>query len=186
MLAYSSIENMGIIAIATSLGAGAYFALLIHLIGHSLIKASYFLTAGNILEIFQSKKIKSVRALGHVDRKTTWLWITSFLGICAFPPSMLFISEFLIAKELIVQKKYLLCILFLFLLTIILFAMARVVFAMLFDEKNEERFERAKRNMSKMHNLMYYPQAILLIIAFVLGIYIPKFLEEIMRNTIVG
>ncbi len=186
MLAYSSIENMGIIALATSLGGGAYFALMIHLIGHSLIKASYFLTAGNILEIFQSKKIKSVRALGHVDKKTSWLWIASFLGICAFPPSMLFISEFLIAKEMILQKKYLLCALFLFLLTIILFAMARVIFAMLFDDKNEERFERAKKNMPKMSALMYIPQAVLLTLAFVLGLYLPKFLEEIMKSTMVG
>ena len=44
MLAYSSIENMGILAIATALGGIAYFALIIHLIGHSLIKASFFLT----------------------------------------------------------------------------------------------------------------------------------------------
>ena len=53
MLAYSSIENMGILAIATALGGIAYYALFIHLIGHSLIKASFFLTSGNILEDFQ-------------------------------------------------------------------------------------------------------------------------------------
>ena len=92
MLAYSSIENMGILAIATALGGIAYFALIIHLIGHSLIKASFFLTSGNVLELFETKRIKSIRSLGLIDKKTAWLWIVSFLGICAFPPSMLFLS----------------------------------------------------------------------------------------------
>ena len=49
MLAYSSIENMGILAIATALGGIAYFALIIHLIGQSLIQASFFLISANVL-----------------------------------------------------------------------------------------------------------------------------------------
>ena len=187
MLAYSSIENMGILAIALSLGgAVAYIALLIHLIGHSLIKASFFLTSGNVLELFESKRIKSIRALALVDNKTSWLWIASFLGICAFPPSMLFISEFLIVKTFILQKHYLLCALFLFLLTIILFAMSRVIIKMAWGEKTPEKFEKAKNNLSKINAAMYIPQVILLSIAFILGIYIPKFLDITIIRTIIG
>lgn len=187
MLAYSSIENMGILAIALSLGGKiAYLALMIHLIGHSLIKASFFLTSGNILELFESKRIKSVRALALVDNKTSWLWIMSFLGICAFPPSMLFISEFLIVKTFIIQKHYLLCALFLFLLTIILFAMGRVVIKMAYGEKAPEKFEIAKNNLPKLSWTMYAPQIIMLIVAFILGIYVPNFLYYLITNTIVG
>ena len=58
MLAYSSIENMGILIIGTALGGVGMFAAMVHLIGHSLIKASFFLTSGNILEIYGTKKIK--------------------------------------------------------------------------------------------------------------------------------
>ena len=186
MLAYSSIENMGILAIATSLGGIGYYALILHLIGHSLIKSSYFLTSGNILELFESKKIKSVRALGQADKKTSWLWIISFLGICAFPPSLLFISEFLIVKALILQKHYVLCALFLILLTVILYGMAKVIINMVYSQKNEERFKRAERNISKITPSMYIPQIILLVLAFTLGIYIPQVLDVVIRSTIIG
>ncbi len=186
MLAYSSIENMGILAICAALGGIAYYALIIHLIGHSLIKASYFLTSGNILELFETKKIKSVCALSEIDRKTTCLWVASFLGICAFPPSMLFISEFLTVKAMLIQKHYILCALFLFLLTIILYAMAKVVIKMVFKERNEERFEIAKKNLSKVTVSMYVPQVVLLTLVFILGIYLPEFLDTIIRNTVAG
>ena len=186
MLAYSSIENMGILAICTSLGGVAYYALIIHLIGHSLIKASFFLTSGNVLELFETKRIKSVRALALVDKKTSWLWILSFLGICAFPPSVLFISEFLIVKTFIIQKHYALCALFLFLLTVILFAMGRVVIKMAYGEKTPEKFEKAKNNLSKIDMTMYIPQIVLLTLAFILGIYIPKFLDLTILRAVIG
>ena len=41
MLAYSSIENMGILAIGCALGGAGVFAAIVHLIGHSFIKASF-------------------------------------------------------------------------------------------------------------------------------------------------
>lgn len=185
MLAYSSIENMGILIIATSLGGIAYYAAILHLIGHSLIKASFFLTSGNILELFESKRIKSIKALNEVDKKTAWLWIASFLGICAFPPSLLFISEFLIVKEFLIQKHYILCILFLFFLTIILFGMGKVIFNMVYGEKNEEKSSSALDNKSKVTTFMYIPQFIMLLCIFCLGIYMPKILDDIIRNTIV-
>ncbi len=184
MLAYSSIENMGILAITAALGGVAYYAMVLHLIGHSLIKASYFLTSGNILELFETKKIKSINALSSLDNKTAWLWIASFLGICAFPPSVIFISEFLAVKTLIIQKHYILCALFLFLLTVILFAMAKVVIKMVFGERNAQKHTQIQENISKIYPSMYIPQTILLVIAFTLGIYIPKYLDFIIRNTI--
>ena len=186
MLAYSSIENMGILAICTSLGGVAYFALVVHLIGHSLIKASFFLTSGNVLELFETRRIKSTKALSLIDKKTSWLWVLSFLGICAFPPSMLFLSEFLTVKTFIIQKHYILCALFLLLLTIILYSMAKVVIKMVWGEKSEEKFEKAKNNISKIKPTMYIPQIIMLSLAFVLGVYIPKFLDVVIRSTIIG
>lgn len=186
MLAYSSIENMGILAIATSLGGIAYYALMIHLIGHSLIKASFFLTSGNVLELFETKRIKSIRALFLVDKKTSWLWVLSFLGICAFPPSVLFISEFLIVKTFLIQKHFVLCALFLFLLTIILFAMGRIVIKMSYGEKTPEKFDKACANLKKMDLTMYIPQICLLVLVFMLGIYIPKILDITIINGLIG
>ena len=170
MLAYSSIENMGILAIGTALGGVGMFAALIHLVGHSFIKASFFLTSGNVLKIYDTKKIKSVTALMQKDSKTGWLWLLSFIGITAFPPSVLFISEFLIVKTMLHQKHYLMSGVFLLLLTIVLYGLGKAVIHMCYGKISDANNENS---LAKLPLSMYLPQIILLILAFVLGIYIP-------------
>lgn len=181
MLAYSSIENMGILAIGMALGGAAYYAVILHLIGHSLAKASFFLTSGNILELFESKRIKSVSGLISADSKTGWLWILSFLAICAFPTSLLFISEFIMIKTMIVEKHYILCALFVILLTIILYGISKVVIKMAFGELSEDKAKVVEKNINKITNLMYIPQIIMLFYVFTLGLHIPNYLNEIIK-----
>ena len=141
MLAYSSVENMGILVIGTALGGIAMYAAILHMIAHSLIKASFFLTSGNVLDIYNTKKIKSVSGILKLDKTTGWLWIFSFLGIAAFPPSLLFISEFLMIKTMVVQKQFVLCVFFVVLLTIILFGLAKTIIRMSFGEPNEKKID---------------------------------------------
>lgn len=179
MLAYSSIENMGMITIGLALGGQAYIALILHLIGHSLAKASFFLTSGNVLELYNSKKTKSVKGLMIADSKTAWLWLISFLGICAFPTSVLFISEFIIIKELLIRHHYLLAILFVILLTIILFGMGRVVIKMAFGKLSEDKAKIVNENKPKLTFGMYFPQIVMLCALFVLGMYLPNWLKVI-------
>ena len=181
MLAYSSIENMGILAIGMALGGAAFYAVVLHLIGHSLAKASFFLTSGNVLELFESKRTKSVSGLISADSKTGWLWVASFLAICAFPTSLLFISEFIMIKTMILDKHYILCGLFVLLLTIILYGIGRVVIKMAFGELSEDKAKVVEKNISKISILMYIPQIILLILVFTMGIYIPDCLNEIIK-----
>ena len=184
MLAYSSIENMGILIIGTALGGIGALASIFHLIGHSLIKASFFLTAGNILEIYGTKKIKSITGLNENDKKTAWLWMVSLLGIVAFPSSLLFISEFMIVKEMFSQNKFILCGVFLLLLTIILYGLAKAVIKMCYTPSNPEKNEEIKQSVKRLDWTMYFPQIILLGLAFALGIYMPLYLNNLIALTV--
>ena len=186
MLAYSSIENMGILIIGLALGGVGAVASIIHLIGHSLIKASFFLTSGNILKIYSTKKIKSVLGLLTVDNKTGWLWILSLIGIVALPPSMLFISEFMIIKTLFAQNKIILCVFFLLFLTIILYGLAKAVIKMSFSAIPFEKEQEYTEKVSEINLTMYLPQIVLLISAFILGIYMPESLVKIINATVIG
>jgi hydrogenase-4 component F len=161
MLAYSSIENMGVLIIGAALGGIALIASMIHLVGHSLVKASFFLTSGNILELYGTKKIKSVTGLLKTDKTTGWLWILSFVGIAALPPSLLFISEFMIIKTFIEQNKIFLCIVFLILLTIVLYGLAKAVLRMAFSSPSEEIQPK------KLSWTMYAPQIVMLLFVFI-------------------
>ena len=180
MLAYSSIENMGIMIIGLALGNLAVVAAVMHMIGHSLIKASFFLTSGNILTIYNSKKIKSVSGLLTVDKKTGWLWILSLIGIVALPPSLLFMSEFIIIKSMFSQHNYILCALFFFLLTIILYGLAKPVIKMAFSPVAEDKEKALKESVKKLNWTMYYPQAIMLILAFTMGVYMPELFSKLL------
>ena len=174
---------MGILIIGIALGGIGAIASIVHLIGHSLIKASFFLTAGNILEIYGTKKIKSITGLSIIDKKTSWLWFASLIGIVAFPPSLLFISEFLIVKEMFSQEKFGLCILFLILLTIILYGLAKAVIKMCYTPANLEKTEELENSVKKLDWTMYTPQIILLTLAFVLGIYMPMYINNLIART---
>ena len=186
MLAYSSVENMGILIIGTALGGVAMLAAIIHLIGHSLIKASFFLTSGNVLEIYETKKIKSVSGLLRADKKTGWLWILSMLGILAFPPSLLFISEFMMVKELLQQNKIGLCVLFVILLTIVLYGIGKSVIRMAYSPINEERAPELLERAKELNWTMYVPQITMLAIAFYLGVCMPLSVVKFIASTVIG
>ena len=108
LLAYSSIENIGIIFIG--LGGGAYgcatgngmLALccmsgaLLHTLNHSLFKTALFMGAGNI---YTQTHTTSMEALGGLSREmpvTSALFLLGCTAICALPPLNGFVSEFLI------------------------------------------------------------------------------------------
>lgn len=186
MLAYSSIENMGILAIGLALGGIAYYAVILHLIGHSLAKASFFLTSGNVLELYDTKRVKSVSGLMQADGKTGWLWVISFLAICAFPTSVLFISEFLMIKVMLLEKHYALCVLFVLLLTVVLYGIGRVVVKTAFGNVSDDKAKMIEENRNKVSVFMYIPQFVMLIIVFVLGIYIPTHLNNIINLAVAG
>ncbi len=186
MLAYSSIENMGILIIGLALGGLAAVASIIHLIGHSLVKASFFLTAGNVLKIYSTKKIKSVTGILNIDEKTGWLWIASMIGIAAFPPSLLFISEFMIIKNMFLQHKIVLSIVFLLLLTIILYGLAKAVIKMCFSSPQEDKYKEFKAVAKKMDWTMFVPQIIMLAIVFYFGICMPEPLVTLINGTVIG
>ena len=82
---------------------------------------------------------------------------------------------------MILQKHYVLCVLFVLLLTIILFGIGRVVVKMTFGELSEDKEKLIEENKKKVSLWMYIPQVIMLVIVFVMGIYIPDYLNDIIK-----
>ena len=127
MLAYSSIENMGIILIAFSLGDLAGKAGLIHIMGHSLIKAAFFLTAGNIYQLYGQKDTDKCKGLLDLDPGSGWLMLLAYAFIIGMPPSPLFLSEFYIVIGMLAAGNILGVVVFFVLLASIAWGMGRAV-----------------------------------------------------------
>ena len=60
MLAYSSVEHMGILAVGVGLGGAGLFGAMLHVINHSLTKVMLFMVAGNLLAVYHTKTAKDV------------------------------------------------------------------------------------------------------------------------------
>lgn len=94
MLAYSSIEHMGLLAVGAAVGSRlAIAAVLLHILGHGLTKAVLFLGSGRILQLAGTSRIAEVRGLAS---RQPLLAATAGLGALALiglPPFSLFASE---------------------------------------------------------------------------------------------
>lgn len=100
LLAYSSVEHMGIIAmlfacsgIFTDCRGLLTLALAAHIVSHSLAKTALFHTAGNLLLAFETRAIAAVQGLGTTMRREAALWTVLVVLICGMPPSPLFLTE---------------------------------------------------------------------------------------------
>jgi len=180
MLAYSSIENMGIIAIGIAVGGLGIYAAMLHMLAHSLVNSSFFLTAGNILKLFKTKKIDKISGILKLDNVTGWLWVLCFAAIAGLPPSPLFLSEFLLLKAMLQKNQYMLAIIFLILLTIIIYGMGKSVIKMSFGDIKANNAS----GLQKLSFNMYLPQMAFIAVSIMLGIYIPPFISQIIHNAV--
>lgn len=96
LLAYSSIEHMGLVMLGFGFGGIGQFAALLHILYHSLAKSILFLSSGNIFLKFGSTKIKNVSGALTLLPITAPLFMIGFLGIVGLPPFGLFFTEFYI------------------------------------------------------------------------------------------
>ena len=94
MLAYHSIEHMGLIALGAAAGSSlAIAAVLLHILGHGLAKAVLFLASGEILIVEGTSEIEKVPAL--LSRRPVLGGIFGFglVALLGLPPFSLFVSE---------------------------------------------------------------------------------------------
>lgn len=114
LLAYHSIENIGIIGI--SLGVGmtgiglanpllitlGFAGALLHVLNHSLFKPLLFFSAGSVYQAYHTLNMEKLGGVIHRMPHTAGLFLMAALAICGLPPLNGFISEFLIFSGLIV------------------------------------------------------------------------------------
>lgn len=99
LLAYSSIEHMGLIALGTAFGVKlALTAVLLHVLGHGLVKAVAFCSAGTILHSTGTSSIGDVRGLATRQPGLAAAFGVSLVALLGLPPFSLFASELGIAR----------------------------------------------------------------------------------------
>lgn len=94
MLAYSSIEHMGIVALAAAIGGPlAITAALLHVLGHGLIKSTLFIVAGRVLIAEGTASIPGIRRLTARRPDLAVPLIVGLVALLGLPPFSLFFTE---------------------------------------------------------------------------------------------
>ena len=176
MLAYSSVEHIGILALGTGLGGAAVFGSMLHAVNHSLTKATLFMVAGNILAVYKTKTASEVRGVLSSIPASGLLWAAGILAITGFPPFGTFLSEFTILKAGIEQGRYFVAVAYLVLLAIIFIGMSAIAFRM--SQRGSSEIIQAKTERF----LSIAPPAILISCVLALGVYVPSHLSDCLHN----
>src|SRR5690625_6138881 len=140
MLAYSSVEHIGIITFGIGVGGslGLYGAIL-HMLNHSIVKSMLFMTTGNIEQRFQTKQTDEVRGLFRVLPVTALAYTIGVLTIAGAPPFNIFVSEITIMIAGFSEGKRFVTTIFIFAILVIFAGMIIAMVKMVLGEPEVEK-----------------------------------------------
>ncbi|MBI5223084.1 hydrogenase 4 subunit F [Candidatus Micrarchaeota archaeon] len=112
LLAYSSIENMGVVALALGFGGSiGFFAAFFHLLSHSLAKPLAFLVGGIVTTAYHTKDIDKIKGAGDSIPLFGTLLMLVLLGVAGNIPFGTFFSEIALIAAGFSSGNYLLVLL---------------------------------------------------------------------------
>jgi hydrogenase-4 component F len=130
LLAYSSVEHMGILAVGVGVGDAGVSGALFHMVVHSLAKSLLFLVAGNTLAAYGTRALAEVRGVFAHRPGTGALWLVGLFAIVGSPPFGPFISELVVLRAALSSGQWLVAILFLGALSLAFIGMSGAVLRM--------------------------------------------------------
>ncbi|MDR1124674.1 MAG: NADH dehydrogenase FAD-containing subunit [Deltaproteobacteria bacterium] len=187
MLAYSSVEHMGVILLGIGLGGLGVRGGLLQLVCHSLAKAALFMLAGNILFTYHSKAVRLVSGLGRVLPWTGALWLAGFFAAAGCPPFGIFTSEFTILRALLRDGFSLTALIYLFSLAFIFAGLAWACLRMFLGQPpaslaSDGHTGRTEGGVSPLRERPFsiVSPLVLLALCAVLGVFQPAWFKELL------
>jgi len=120
LLAYSSIEHIGIISIGFGLGVPLAIAgALLHVFNHAVTKSLMFFGAGNIVSVYKKHNMNAIRGVLKALPFTGIMMLLGMFALTGFPPFSIFISEIMILIAAFTNGSYVIAALLLFFLSVI-------------------------------------------------------------------
>jgi hydrogenase-4 component F len=178
LLAYSSIEHMGVLVLGVGLGGLAVYGALLHLINNGLTKGVLFLSAGNLHRAYGSKNVADVRGALRRLPLSGALFLAGFLAITGSPPFGPFLSEFTIVSAAFAGGAFLAGGLFLLLLGVVFLGMGATVLAVVQGAPPEKPSAGGYRDGL----LTTVPIVLCLAVVVLLGLYVPPPLDELLQD----
>ncbi len=181
MLAYSSLENMGLVAIALGAGGSGYYAALLLLVLHSFVKSSLFYQMGQLSRILHTFSLDSCGRYMQLYPAGALVLILGMISILAIPPSGLFISEIMIFKGLVSGGRWFIIVAAIVLLCFVVYAMSTRIMHILYSAPrgSDKRPEPSRVNPAET-----ITQFIFLGLVAMFCFYQPDFIVNLINRSI--
>jgi len=176
MLAYSSVEHMGILCVGAALGGLGVAAALFHVWSNSLTKGALFLSAGNMRRAAGSSRMEDVRGMVLLTPRSAAMFVAGMFAVTACPPFAPFFSELQVLRASLgvwdgaASFAFVACLLMAFC------GMMRVVFGVTGGEPSPAAIANTRSFPETRWVIL--PPLVLLGLSLLLGMFTPETLRE--------
>jgi len=178
IVAYSSVEHMGMLIFGIGIGGGAVFGSLLHVIHNGLTKGWLFLSAGNIYHAFGTKETHQLKGVLRRVPFSGWMFLIGFFAITGSPPFGPFVSEFQIISASFAVDRYWAGGLFVVLLLVVFIGMGSTIVAFSLG-----RTERLASDTGQRDSLAtVFPIGLYVLLVFWLGVSTPAPLATLLKD----
>jgi hydrogenase-4 component F len=182
MLAYSSVEHMGILSLGAALGGLGLWAAFFHVWNNSMTKGALFLSAGNLRRAAGARTTDEVSGMSVISPRSAALFVAGLFAVTACPPFGPFFSELAIVRTAFATGHHWAAAGFLGCLFLAFLGLTRVVFAIVYGRPRQAARDFGRRFPETL-GLTAAP-LLLLLFSLWLGLATPEVLRESWSNAV--
>lgn len=178
LLAYCSVEHIGIIALCIGLGGFGSVVALFHTLNHSLAKMLAFFSAGSIINHYGTREMKNIT--GVIKRMPLWgiAFLISMFVLIGIAPSSIFLSEFMLVKTVFTNGNYITLTFFLFGILVIFVPMLKYTIDIAYG-KVDETVNSSPQKVSLLNKIIIVGCFLEFII---FGLWLPEPLMHLLKS----
>jgi hydrogenase-4 component F len=185
LLAYSSIEHMGILAIGVSFGAPVALAgVMLHVLAHAAAKGNAFMGAGVLVVKYRTKQMATMRGALDLLPWSGPLFLLAIFALSALPPSGIFRSEFQIVAGGLGSGHYAAAAVLVVLVTVAFFGLTTSTTRILFTPAPRSLSAAAPIDRGEPSAWMVVPAVAGIAVLFVLGLHPPGELTGLIARAV--
>lgn len=184
ILAYTSVEHMGVLTLGAGLAAGGHYASMLHAMHNTLNKGILFFMAGFLWRIYRTNKAGDIRGAVHRHPMAGVLLLLGLAATCGLPPFGMFYSELGILIAAMKESQWVVAGLFMLTLTIVFIGVMTAILPMVFGKPSDEPEQSAVSEDGWWWRkpMMLTPAALLAAMALGLGTYQPPFVRNALQD----
>jgi len=182
LLAYSSIEHMGILAIGVGFGAPVALAgVMLHVLAHAAAKGNAFMGAGVFVVKYGTKQIATIRGALDVLPWSGPLFLLAIFALSALPPSGIFRSEF----QIVAGGHYAAAAVLVVLVTVVFFGLTGASTRILLTPAPRSLSAAAAIGRGEPSAWMVVPAVAGIVVLFILGLHPPGELTSLISRAVI-